>query len=233
MKRQITLDLSKCPFLFLVLGNDGKFLIRGDFLQSLPCCKYYRRRTCRLVIGFPENVLDCVLILLVNHDAKAMSDSSTVFKFTPLTTLFCSIFALCNSVIRLVVSDACDLPAIRSCLGSVQSAYNFFNIPKSQNTEESDCPILKLENKKTIMYHKLGTAPQDCTYLFGFTTGSYLRLRNDILKLGQCKYFFFSGSILNSDKESNGYPRDSIYKFSYLTSKSEFASCSLSEFTLN
>ena len=39
--------------------------------------------------------------------------------------------------LNLAVSNSCDLPPIRNCMGTIASVYNFFNAPKRQNVLRS------------------------------------------------------------------------------------------------
>ena len=39
--------------------------------------------------------------------------------------------------LNLAVSNSCDLPPIRNCMGTIASVYNFFNAPKRQNVLQS------------------------------------------------------------------------------------------------
>ena len=53
--------------------------------------------------------------------------------------------------LNLAVSNSCDLPPIRNCMGTIASVYNFFNAPKRQNVLRSTITtILPTTNAQQI-----------------------------------------------------------------------------------
>ncbi|KAJ8889025.1 hypothetical protein PR048_008519 [Dryococelus australis] len=62
-----------------------------------------------------------------------------------------ALYVHCSShALHLSVSDACSVPSIRNCMGTIQKVYDFFNTPKLQAVLHELCPIRCVQRHDSV-----------------------------------------------------------------------------------
>ena len=115
--------------------NDIK-KIREDFLQFVGVTDLTGKGLANVLMETLANLhIDCNFMIGQGYDgAAAMSGRLHGAQQYVAEKFDLAIYVHCAShSLNLALSDACELPAVRNCMGIINSAYNFFNTPKRQS----------------------------------------------------------------------------------------------------
>ncbi|XP_050516548.1 zinc finger MYM-type protein 1-like [Diabrotica virgifera virgifera] len=116
--------------------SDGKFIIREDFLCFITIADFTGKGIGTSYLNFLDSSgLNCTYFLGQGYDgARAVSGEfhgaqAVVRERYPL-----ALYSHCAAhSFNLAVSSACNITAIRNCLGTLESIHTFFIYPKRQN----------------------------------------------------------------------------------------------------